>query len=151
MTDQSPTRRAALAVAGVSSLTAVAAVSGCSSDAGTTGASGTSAGTPTASSAASPSTQTTAIEVAQVPVGGGAVFPKQKVVVTQPQEGTFKAFSIVCPHQGCPVSTVTEGTINCLCHGSSFDLATGEPVAGPAKEGLDPKTVTKGPDGLTVG
>ena len=43
-----------------------------------------------------------------VPVGGGAIFSDEKVVVTQPTEGTFKAFTAVCTHQGCVVSNVEE-------------------------------------------
>ena len=33
------------------------------------------------------------VATAEVPVGGGVILEKQKVVVTQPTEGTFKAFS----------------------------------------------------------
>jgi Rieske Fe-S protein len=69
---------------------------------------------------------------AQVPVGGGKIYANEKVVVTQPAKGTFKAFSAICTHQGCPVGSVSAGTINCPCHGSRFDVATGKPVAGPA-------------------
>jgi nitrite reductase/ring-hydroxylating ferredoxin subunit len=46
---------------------------------------------------------------ADVPEGGGTVFKEQKVVVTQPKEGEFKAFSAVCTHQGCLVSKVEPG------------------------------------------
>lgn len=41
-----------------------------------------------------------------VPEGGGAVFREQKVVVTQPESGDFKAFTAVCTHQGCLVDRV---------------------------------------------
>jgi nitrite reductase/ring-hydroxylating ferredoxin subunit len=44
-----------------------------------------------------------------VPEGGGTVFPDQRVVVTQPGKGDFKAFSAVCPHQGCLVDSVQPG------------------------------------------
>lgn len=41
-----------------------------------------------------------------IPVGGGTIFQDERVVVTQPEEGTFKAFTAVCTHQGCVVSEV---------------------------------------------
>jgi nitrite reductase/ring-hydroxylating ferredoxin subunit len=41
-----------------------------------------------------------------VPEGGGVVFRDQKVVVTQPEPGEFKAFTAVCTHQGCLVDSV---------------------------------------------
>ena len=84
----------------------------------------------------------------QVPVGGGKIYTKQKVVVTQPTKGEFKAFSAVCTHQGCTVGTVQGGTINCPCHGSRFDVATGKPVGGPATAPLPSVDVSV--DGGTI-
>lgn len=74
--------------------------------------------------------------VADVPVGGGVVLADRQLVVTQPQAGTFKAFSAVCTHQGCAVNEVTGGTINCPCHGSQFAVADGSVKKGPAKKPL---------------
>ena len=79
--------------------------------------------------------------VGDVPVGGGVVLAAQGLVVTQPQAGTFKAFSATCTHQGCTVNEVAGGTINCPCHGSKFAVADGSPVAGPAKRALAGKPV----------
>ena len=45
---------------------------------------------------------------ATVPVGGGVILTKDEVVVTQPEAGTFKAFSAVCTHQGCLVGLVDQ-------------------------------------------
>ncbi|MDT0567529.1 Rieske (2Fe-2S) protein [Streptomyces sp. DSM 3412] len=73
---------------------------------------------------------------ADIPVGGGRIFKDQKVVVTQPQEGDFKAFSAVCTHQGCIVSSVSDETIDCACHGSKFKITDGAVVQGPATEPL---------------
>ncbi|MFC8292001.1 Rieske (2Fe-2S) protein [Streptomyces sp. NPDC057242] len=72
----------------------------------------------------------------EIPVGGGAVFPEEKVVVTQPTAGEFKAFSAVCTHQGCLVNKVADGTIDCPCHGSKFRVADGSVVTGPATRPL---------------
>ena len=80
--------------------------------------------------------------VADVPVGGGVVLAAQGLVVTQPQAGTFKAFSATCTHQGCSVNEVKGGTINCPCHGSRFAVADGAPTAGPAKKPLPETAVT---------
>ena len=79
---------------------------------------------------------------ADVPVGGGKVFADKQVVVTQPTQGTFAAFSAVCTHQGCTVDTVADGTINCPCHGSKFKIADGSVATGPASQPLPKKTVT---------
>jgi Rieske Fe-S protein len=79
--------------------------------------------------------------VADVPVGGGVVLADRDVVVTQPVSGTFKAFSATCTHQGCAVSEVANGTINCPCHGSRFAVADGSVTAGPATTPLPEKTV----------
>jgi Rieske Fe-S protein len=79
--------------------------------------------------------------VDDVPVGGGVVLADRDVVVTQPVPGTFKAFSATCTHQGCAVSEVTNGTINCPCHGSRFAVADGSVTAGPASTPLPEKTV----------
>lgn len=87
---------------------------------------------------------------ADIPVGGGKIFDSAKVVITQPTAGEYKAFSAVCTHQGCTVSGVADGTINCACHGSKFDIATGDVKSGPATSGLPTKSVTVGADGISV-
>lgn len=85
-----------------------------------------------------------------VPVGGGAIFEEQKVVVTQPTEGDFKAFSATCTHQGCLVTEVTDGGIDCACHGSIFSIEDGSVVEGPAEEALAEMTVTVDGDSISV-
>src|SRR5262245_17872810 len=57
-----------------------------------------------------------------IPVGGGKIFADQQVVVTQPEPGTFLGFNTTCTHQGCAVTSVAGGTINCPCHGSKYHL-----------------------------
>jgi Rieske Fe-S protein len=78
---------------------------------------------------------------ADVPVGGGKIF-NDKIVVTQPTAGEYKAFSAVCTHSGCTVADVKDGTINCACHGSKFSDKDGSVTRGPAMRPLEAKTVT---------
>ena len=52
-------------------------------------------------------------------------------MVTQPTEGDFKAFSAVCTHQGCVVSSIQEDEIDCNCHGSRFSIVDGSNTVGP--------------------
>jgi Rieske Fe-S protein len=81
------------------------------------------------------------VAVDRVPVGGGMVLGKQKVVVTRPAPDDVRAFSAVCTHQGCTVATVAAGTIDCPCHGSRFDATTGAVRRGPAGRPLAPVAV----------
>ncbi|MCX4688305.1 Rieske (2Fe-2S) protein [Kitasatospora purpeofusca] len=67
-----------------------------------------------------------------VPVGGGTVFREKKIVVTQPAEGQYKAFSAKCTHAGCIVDQVKNQKIQCPCHGSLFGITDGAVQDGPA-------------------
>ncbi|MBX7549857.1 Rieske (2Fe-2S) protein [Streptomyces sp. NPDC004232] len=80
-------------------------------------------------------------DTGEIPEGGGKIFKEQKVVVTQPAKGDFKAFSAICTHLGCTVSRVADGTIDCPCHGSRFHIADGTVAHGPAKRPLPPKSI----------
>jgi Rieske Fe-S protein len=77
-----------------------------------------------------------------IPVGGGKILADKKIVITEPQAGSFKAFTAVCTHQGCIVDSVSGGTINCPCHGSKFSIANGSVVNGPAASPLAPVSIT---------
>ncbi len=79
---------------------------------------------------------TTLGPVGEVPVGGGAVFPDANVVVAQPSDGSYVAYSATCTHQGCQVGEVVDGEIVCPCHGSHFATEDGAAVTGPATEPL---------------
>ena len=80
-------------------------------------------------------------QVTDIPVGGGKVFLPEKVVVTQPAKGEFKAFSAICTHVGCVCNQVANGTINCPCHGSEFKITNGAVVTGPAPTPLPARTI----------
>ena len=53
-------------------------------------------------------------------------------MVTQPTRGRVQGFTAVCTHQGCLVSSVSDGTINCACHGSKYSIEDGDVESGPA-------------------
>ncbi|MFF6878761.1 Rieske (2Fe-2S) protein [Streptomyces sp. NPDC012474] len=78
----------------------------------------------------------------EIPVGGGKIFKDEEVVVTQPEQGQFKAFSAICTHQRCTVGSVSDGTINCPCHGSRFQIADGAVAQGPATRPLPAEQIT---------
>jgi Rieske Fe-S protein len=83
-------------------------------------------------------------------VGGAKIFKAEKVVVSQPNEGEFKAFSTVCTHQGCPMTKLDGDEIECGCHGSRFAVADGSVANGPATKPLEELKATVKGDGLTV-
>jgi Rieske Fe-S protein len=84
----------------------------------------------------------TLTSVDQVPLGGGVVLPDPAIVVTQPETGVYKAFTAICPHQGCLVDEVVDNEIVCPCHGSRFSAADGAVLVGPATEGLASEPIT---------
>jgi nitrite reductase/ring-hydroxylating ferredoxin subunit len=81
-------------------------------------------------------------KAADVPVGGGVIVEARKVVVTQPEAGTFKAFSSTCTHQRCPVTEVKDDAIICRCHGSKFSIKDGSVLSPPATQPLSEVAVT---------
>lgn len=90
-------------------------------------------------------------EASAVPVGGAKLYRDDKVVVSQPQQGVFKAFSAVCTHQGCVVDSVDGTTVSCPCHGSRFDAETGAVLQGPATKALPAVHVTVAGGRITAG
>lgn len=147
-------RRAVLRSAGVGGSVAVASLAlaacGKSSDTGAGAGSTGSATSSTASSAAASSTTSATsgataakatVATSKVPVGGGVIL-EEKYVVTQPTSGAFKAFTAICTHQGCPVTSVEDGVIKCPCHSSEFSISDGSVKQGPATEALASYTAT---------
>ncbi len=90
------------------------------------------------------------IKATDIPVGGGKVFDDTKIVVTQPKAGEFKAFSAICTHKGCTVAKVENGTIDCPCHGSKYDMTTGAVKNGPATAALPAKTAKESGGSITI-
>jgi len=129
----------------------VAVIAAC----GSTSSSGSASGNGGSANGGSGSGTTTASKdlgaTSAIPVGGGKVFPDQRVVVTQPTAGAFKAFSAVCTHQGCTVNQVSNGLIMCPCHGSEYSITDGSVKQGPAPSPLPTKQITVANDQITLG
>ena len=136
-------RRALLAGACV---TSAAVLAGCSSSdpssSATTPATGGSTAAATGSATATGSSPATGVAAgalaatSQVPEGGGLIIDGKNIVITQPQTGAFRAFSAICTHQGCIVNRISNGTIDCPCHGSKYSIKDGSVVNGPAPRPL---------------
>jgi nitrite reductase/ring-hydroxylating ferredoxin subunit/uncharacterized membrane protein len=60
-------------------------------------------------------------------------------------EGGYVAFDDSCTHRGGSLAggVLICGTVQCLWHGSQFDVATGKSVAGPAKKKIATYDVTE--------
>jgi Rieske Fe-S protein len=115
---------------------------------GDTATATTSEAPPATSGTGSPAPANAIATTADVPVGSGVIVGE--IVVTQPTAGNFKGFSAICTHAGCTVSEVADGTINCPCHGSKFNL-DGSVANGPATKPLEPEAVTVQGDSIVPG
>ena len=129
---QFPTRRVVLESAGIAAITLC--LGGCAAASPSSGGSETSGAV--------------TVKAADIPVGGGKIV--DQFVVTQPTQGTFEAFSYLCTHQNLPVQQVTDAAIVCGRHGSSFSLADGSVLTGPATRALTKATVAVNGDTLTI-
>lgn len=153
-------RRAALVLGGASVLGVVAACGGSNSASETTTAqtSGTSGGTPPPAGAAG----TTGARAESTPVGGEAAAGSEPAPAGDPiasvaevqaagvlvtgqvllaaVDGSVVAHTAICTHQQCTIAA--RGTeVQCPCHGSQYDPATGAVRRGPALTALAPVAV----------
>lgn len=156
-------RRAVLAAGGAAGVATLAA---CSGETEPSGEDTDTAAADTSSADAATQDEATSAEqgdsgaggdaianVSDVPVGGALAATTaagEAVLLTQPTEGEIHAFSSVCTHRGCTVEA-GEGDLSCPCHGSTFDLTTGDVLSGPADEPLPEVTVSVGSDGAITG
>jgi 3-phenylpropionate/trans-cinnamate dioxygenase ferredoxin component len=53
--------------------------------------------------------------------------------------GTFYAFDDTCTHLQCSLAggNLAEAIVICPCHGSEFDVRSGEVLQGPARESVE--------------
>jgi len=133
--EQIPTRRTVLAagVAGGGMVAGIVALAACAKKAGST----TPGSTPSASSGQR------LVALSSVPVGSAVsatLADGARVVVAQPTQGVVACFSAVCTHAGCTVEPSGK-LLECPCHGSVYDAATGKVLQGPAALPLPPVTV----------
>ncbi|MEO8476202.1 MAG: Rieske 2Fe-2S domain-containing protein [Actinomycetota bacterium] len=78
--------------------------------------------------------------MAEIPEGEMRAFdtPAGRVAVAHVEHKLY-AFGDECTHMGCSLSEAgtfddRAATVECQCHGSVFDVETGEPVEGPAED-----------------
>jgi Rieske Fe-S protein len=93
----------------------------------------------TTTTPAAPTEPKVIAKTAQVPLGSGVIV--DGIVLTQPSQGIFKGLSAICTHAGCTVNRVADGTIDCPCHGSKFNL-DGSVANGPATLPLPAKAIS---------
>jgi nitrite reductase/ring-hydroxylating ferredoxin subunit len=89
-------------------------------------------------------------KTSEIPVGGAKLYPAEKVMVSQPSEGHFRAFSTVCTHQRCNITQLEGQEIECGCHHSRFRVADGSVAKGPATQPLSELKVTVSGKNLSV-
>ena len=138
-TDTRVSRRKVL-VAGTGTALGVGLLAACGDDPEASPTAGSTSTTPTdgASASSSAGGAKSLAKVSDIPVGGAVAAEDSDgnpIIVSQPTDGEVVAFSAICTHKGCTVAP--EATIlKCPCHGSTYDLATGENTGGPAPEPL---------------
>ncbi|WP_432194587.1 Rieske (2Fe-2S) protein [Streptomyces sp. bgisy027] len=151
-----PSRRAVVAAVGAAGL--AAALTACGSDDGASDSSteqGAAGGGATTESGGGSSADAGAggaalAKTADIPEGSGKVFSDEKVVVSQPAAGDFKAFSTICTHQNCPMTDLKEDTLSCACHGSQFSVLDGSVKKGPATQPLAAKQISVSGDSIAL-
>ncbi|MHA6757589.1 QcrA and Rieske domain-containing protein [Streptacidiphilus sp. PAMC 29251] len=136
------TRRAALAGACACGL-----LTACGANRGTAAANTDPSPTGTATGGPQP------VQTSRIPVGGAivvmvdAIYP---VVVARPSRTGFTAHTAVCTHQGCVVKPGQGLELDCPCHGSRYNAATGQVLGGPATRPLQPWPFTVQGEVLTL-
>lgn len=146
----SPSRRTVVAAVGAAGL--AVALTACGSDDDASGSS-TEQGAPAgggASTEAGGGGGAALAKTADIPEGGGKVFSDEKVVVSQPTAGDYKAFSTICTHQQCPMTDLQGDTITCACHKSQFSVLDGSVKKGPATQPLAAKQISVAGDSITL-
>src|SRR5262249_33822445 len=85
--------------------------------------------------------ETEIASVAGLPVAASKVLESPRAgaacILTRVAPDRFVAYGQKCPPLSCPVIPRPErNCLQCPCHEGAFDLATGEPIAGPPRRPL---------------
>ncbi|MDC0770604.1 Rieske (2Fe-2S) protein [Streptomyces sp. HD] len=145
-----PSRRSVVAAVGAAGLAVALTACGSEDDASGSSTEQGAAGGGATSAAGGGAGGTALAKTADIPQGSGKVFSDQKVVVSQPAAGDFKAFSTICTHRDCPMIDLKEDTLSCSCHGSQFSVLDGSVKKGPATEPLAAKQISVSGDSITL-
>ncbi|NUP20518.1 MAG: Rieske (2Fe-2S) protein [Streptomyces sp.] len=145
-----PSRRTVVAAVGAAGLAVALTACGSEDDASDSSTEQGAAGGGATSAAGGGAGGTALAKTADIPEGSGKVFGDQKVVVSQPAAGDFKAFSTICTHRDCPMIDLKEDTLSCSCHGSQFSVLDGSVKKGPATEPLAAKQISVSGDSITL-
>lgn len=124
-------RRRFLHTSALGAAAGAAALSGCGSP------ESESASSPAAETPPSDAPWTDVLPAAELPTGTSreVAVGETQLLLHRSEEATVHAFSAVCTHQGCAVAAEQE-RYACPCHGSVFNLQTGAPEGGPARDPL---------------
>ncbi|MEY9989734.1 Rieske Fe-S protein [Streptomyces sp. V4I8] len=150
----SPSRRTVVAAVGAAGLAVALTACGSDDDASGSsteqGAAGGGASTEASSGSTAGAGGAALAKTADIPEGGGKVFSDEKVVVSQPTAGDYKAFSTICTHQQCPMTDLQGDTLTCACHKSQFSVLDGSVKKGPATQPLPAKEISVAGDSITL-
>ncbi|MDQ1021160.1 Rieske (2Fe-2S) protein [Streptomyces afghaniensis] len=143
-----PSRRTVVAAVGTAGLTVALTACGSedkASDSSTEQGAATGGGTANEGAGGAALAKTS-----DIPEGSGKIFKDEKVVVSQPTAGDYKAFSTICTHRDCPMVDLKDDIISCTCHGSKFSVLDGSVKHGPAVEPLEAKKISVNGDSITL-
>ena len=149
--DQPISRRQALA-AGAVGVGAVV-LGGCGSEPADTTAGNQPQSTPSAAPSSTGPSDAALAKLSDVPVGGAIRVETPEgelVILAQPTAGQVVAYSAVCTHKQCAVAP-SGNRLQCPCHASAFEIATGKPLQGPAVNPLTKVEVQVAGDQVIAG
>lgn len=153
-TSSGTSRRAIVAGVGAAGVAGVLAACGGDSETPPSGSGNGNTAAPTPTGGAAPTTgapaDTVLAKKSEIPVGGGKFNEDEVVVVVQPTAGNFAAYSAMCTHQQCVLTSVSNNLINCGCHGSQFSAVDGSAKKGPATKALEKRQITVDGDNIKL-